>query len=139
MSARTRSASDISENFIGDAEEAYTPDFIETMDALRPSAYNVVDTVQKRRATVFSIAHNSHLLSYHSNNTLPLTMKIPAHTKIVIHRGADRPGRYIWSPFVTKVEFRHRLAELPYSCGAGGPRNRPRARFVLTSPFNAHL
>ncbi|KAH4929110.1 thioredoxin-like fold-containing protein [Parastagonospora nodorum] len=55
-------------------------------------------------------------------------MKIPAHTKIVIHRGADRPGRYIWSPFVTKVEFRHRLAELPYSCGAGGPRNGPKGK-----------
>jgi hypothetical protein len=45
MSACTRSASDITENFTGDAEEANTPDFIETMDALRPSTYNVADTV----------------------------------------------------------------------------------------------
>ncbi|KAF2824296.1 hypothetical protein CC86DRAFT_354227 [Ophiobolus disseminans] len=48
--------------------------------------------------------------------------------KLVIHRGSDRPGRYVWSPFVTKVEFRHRLSGLSYTCGAGGPIGGPKGK-----------
>jgi hypothetical protein len=48
--------------------------------------------------------------------------------KLVLHRGTDRPGRYAWSPFVTKLEFRHRLSDLPYTCGVGGPVAAPNGK-----------
>jgi hypothetical protein len=46
----------------------------------------------------------------------------------VIHRGADRPGLYVWSPFVTKLEFRFRLSGLSYTCGAGGAPAGPKSK-----------
>lgn len=55
-------------------------------------------------------------------------MDTQAAAKIVIHRGADRPGRYVWSPFVTKVEFRLRLSDLLYTCGAAGPFAGPKGK-----------
>jgi hypothetical protein len=57
-------------------------------------------------------------------------MKMDTHpqAKLVIHRGADRSGRYVWSPFVTKVEFRHRLSNLSYTCGVSGPIAGPKGK-----------
>jgi hypothetical protein len=51
-----------------------------------------------------------------------------SEVKLVIHRGTDRPGQYAWSPFVTKVEIRHRLSDLPYTCGPGGPLGGPKGK-----------
>jgi len=49
-------------------------------------------------------------------------------TKLTVHRGFDWPGRYTWSPFVTKLEVRLRFAGLPYAVGAGGPRSAPQGK-----------
>lgn len=49
-------------------------------------------------------------------------------TKITVHRGFDWPGRYTWSPFVTKLEVRLRFAGLPYVVGNGGPRSAPQGK-----------
>jgi hypothetical protein len=55
-------------------------------------------------------------------------MNAKSQATLLIHRGADRPGQYVWSPFVTKVEFRHRLSNLPYACGAAGPFAGPKGK-----------
>jgi hypothetical protein len=47
--------------------------------------------------------------------------------KLIIH-GANKPGQYTWSPFVTKLEFRLRLSDLPYQHGTGGPFTAPRGK-----------
>ncbi|KAJ4363087.1 hypothetical protein N0V83_010207 [Neocucurbitaria cava] len=48
--------------------------------------------------------------------------------KLIVARGAHRAGKYVWSPFVTKLEFRFRLSKLPYENSAGGPLNGPRGK-----------
>jgi hypothetical protein len=51
--------------------------------------------------------------------------------KLVIHRGTDLLGRYSWSPFVTKLEFRHRLSDCTYTCGDGGSAAAPNGKVGL--------
>ncbi|KAG9191988.1 hypothetical protein G6011_10722 [Alternaria panax] len=46
---------------------------------------------------------------------------------IIVH-GANKPGHYTWSPFVTKLEFRLRLAHVPYRHGTGGPISGPKGK-----------
>ncbi|KAJ9629796.1 hypothetical protein H2203_002177 [Taxawa tesnikishii (nom. ined.)] len=46
----------------------------------------------------------------------------------IIFRGSDDPGHYVWSPFVTKLEFRLRLAGIPYRIGAGNPWLGPKGK-----------
>lgn len=55
-------------------------------------------------------------------------MAVRSAQKITIHRGAERSGQYTWSPFVTKLEFRLRLSNLPYVCGSGGPLTGPKGK-----------
>lgn len=55
--------------------------------------------------------------------------------QLIVHRGTDRPGLYAWSPFVTKVEFRLRLSNLPYTCGSEGPASGPKGK---VSPRGRH-
>jgi hypothetical protein len=44
---------------------------------------------------------------------------------ITLHRGWDTPGKYVWSPFVTKVEFRLRTSKTPYRTASGSPGSSP--------------
>jgi hypothetical protein len=62
-------------------------------------------------------------------------MDTKSQAKLVVHRGADRPGQYVWSPFVTKLEFRHRLSSLPYACGAAGPFAGPKGKIPWVELF----
>jgi hypothetical protein len=55
-------------------------------------------------------------------------METLSQASLIIHRGADRPGRYTWSPFVTKLETRFRLSGLSYTCGAGGAPAGPKGK-----------
>lgn len=48
--------------------------------------------------------------------------------KIVLFRGWKDTGRYVWSPFVTKIELRLRLAGRPYQTDVGSPRDAPRGK-----------
>lgn len=50
------------------------------------------------------------------------------HTTITLYRGWDDGGTYVWSPFVTKVEFRLRLAGVSYLTAAGSPRQAPKGK-----------
>jgi hypothetical protein len=56
------------------------------------------------------------------------TMEAPNHPSITIFRGWDTPTKYVWSPFVTKTEFRLRTASLPYTSAAGSPRTAPKGK-----------
>ena len=47
---------------------------------------------------------------------------------ITIYRGAPRPGVFVWSPFVTKVEARFRFSGLSYRTDAGSPMKSPRGK-----------
>ncbi|KAF2242443.1 hypothetical protein BU26DRAFT_524558 [Trematosphaeria pertusa] len=58
---------------------------------------------------------------------------------ITLYRGWDESGRYVWSPFVTKVEFRLRTSEAPYTCAVGSTRSGPKGKIPyveLMTPNN---
>ncbi|KAF2475861.1 uncharacterized protein BDR25DRAFT_89111 [Lindgomyces ingoldianus] len=52
---------------------------------------------------------------------------------ITLYRGWDSPGKYVWSPFVTKLEFRLRTSHLPYSCAAGSTASGPTGKIPYIS------
>ncbi|KAJ4359903.1 uncharacterized protein N0V89_000460 [Didymosphaeria variabile] len=59
---------------------------------------------------------------------------------ITLYRGWNTPNQYVWSPFVTKVEFRLRTSNMSYTCGVGGPRSGPRGKIPyleITRPGSA--
>ncbi|KAK7187764.1 hypothetical protein DPSP01_010812 [Paraphaeosphaeria sporulosa] len=58
---------------------------------------------------------------------------------ITLYRGWNTPSQYVWSPFVTKVEFRLRTSHVPYTCGVGGPRAGPRGKipYLEITPLDA--
>ncbi len=47
---------------------------------------------------------------------------------ITLFRGWLDPGRYVWSPFVTKLEARFRFCGIKYSTDSGGPRSAPKGK-----------
>lgn len=50
------------------------------------------------------------------------------HTQLIVQRGTERFGRYSWSPFVSKVEFRLRLSGVSYVCGEESPASGPKGK-----------
>ncbi|KAF1983199.1 hypothetical protein K402DRAFT_396905 [Aulographum hederae CBS 113979] len=54
-------------------------------------------------------------------------------TQLTLFRGWDAPTSYVWSPFVTKLEFRLRLATLPYKPAAGSPKSAPTGKIPYIS------
>ncbi|PSN69519.1 hypothetical protein BS50DRAFT_572639 [Corynespora cassiicola Philippines] len=49
-------------------------------------------------------------------------------TDITIYRGWDTPGKYVWSPFVNKLEFRLRTSGIKYACAAGSIHAAPKGK-----------
>ena len=47
---------------------------------------------------------------------------------ITLYRAWDTPGKYVWSPFVTKVEFRLRTSKLHYKNAIGAPHSGPKGK-----------
>ncbi|RAH86866.1 glutathione S-transferase [Aspergillus japonicus CBS 114.51] len=47
---------------------------------------------------------------------------------ITLYRGFPWPGKYTWSPFVTKLEARLRFAGISYRTDAGSPLGSPRGK-----------
>ncbi|KAF2097653.1 hypothetical protein NA57DRAFT_77905 [Rhizodiscina lignyota] len=47
------------------------------------------------------------------------------HHIVTLFRGWTGRGYYVWSPFVTKLELRLRLSNLPYQTAGGSPRTAP--------------
>lgn len=54
--------------------------------------------------------------------------------KITVYRGSASTGKYVWSPFVTKLEARLRFSNVPYRLGGGSPRSAPGGKipYVVT-------
>jgi hypothetical protein len=48
--------------------------------------------------------------------------------KLTLYRGWRSKGVYVWSPFVTKVEFRLRAANIPYSIEGGSTTAAPKGK-----------
>jgi Glutathione S-transferase N-terminal domain len=52
---------------------------------------------------------------------------------ITLFRGWKENGVYVWSPFVTKLELRLRLAGIKYTTQAGNPRTAPTGKIPYVS------
>lgn len=66
-----------------------------------------------------------------------MSSQSPSQPQITLCRGWKDLGRYVWSPFVTKVELRLRLADLPYKTESGSLKQSPRGKIpyvVFTDP-----
>jgi hypothetical protein len=47
---------------------------------------------------------------------------------ITLYRGWDDKGKYVWSPFVIKLELRLRVSHVSYQTGAGSMRTAPKGK-----------
>jgi glutathione S-transferase len=56
------------------------------------------------------------------------TMSTKPQPKITVYRGWDTPGQYVWSPFVTKLEFRLRTSNTPYTSACGSFSAAPKGK-----------
>jgi len=57
-----------------------------------------------------------------------MTSKTSSQSQITLYRGWKDTGKYVWSPFVTKVELRLRIDGIKYSTEAGSPLKGPRGK-----------
>ena len=48
--------------------------------------------------------------------------------KITLFRGWHASNQYVWSPFVTKVEFQFRLNNVRYTVDSGSPTSAPKGK-----------
>ena len=49
-------------------------------------------------------------------------------TRVTLYRGWLDPGKYVWSPFVTKLEARLRFSGLKYTTDSGSPKTAPKGK-----------
>lgn len=61
-----------------------------------------------------------------------------AHPQITLFRGWKDLGKYVWSPFVTKLELRLRIAGLKYRTEEGSKFKSPKGKipYVTIVPAN---
>jgi hypothetical protein len=55
-------------------------------------------------------------------------MSDPNKAELKLYRGWKDPGRFVWSPFVTKIELRLRVAEVKYHTEVGSVREAPKGK-----------
>jgi len=62
-------------------------------------------------------------------------LEIPS-SRLKLYRGSVDAGKYVSSPFVTKIEFRLRMADVPYALDAGAPWLGPKGKipYVEVAP-----
>lgn len=70
----------------------------------------------------------SPLKSSTRSSSVALAMASKSQPSITLYRGWDEKGRYVWSPFVTKVEFRLRTSNASYTNAIGSTRSGPRGK-----------
>lgn len=59
---------------------------------------------------------------------MPYSVVAPETTNYTLFRGSSDGTKYASSPFVTKVEFRMRLANIPYKVDGGAPWLGPKGK-----------
>lgn len=59
------------------------------------------------------------------------------HTKPQLYRGWLSPGKYVWSPFVIKLETRLRLGGIEYDTQVGSIRTAPKGKIPYIKLFEA--
>ena len=66
----------------------------------------------------------------------PEPVRFIPESKLKLFRGSVDAGKYVSSPFVTKIEFRLRLADVPYALDAGAPWLGPKGKipYVEVAP-----
>ena len=57
-----------------------------------------------------------------------MTSKSTTQPHITVYRGWKDSGKYVWSPFVTKLEFRLRYGGLSYETEAGSMFKAPKGK-----------
>ncbi|PGH35793.1 hypothetical protein GX50_01377 [[Emmonsia] crescens] len=57
--------------------------------------------------------------------------------QLILHRGWPDKGKYVWSPFVVKVEARLRFAGVNYEVQGGTPRTAPKGKIPYVEIRNA--
>jgi hypothetical protein len=57
-----------------------------------------------------------------------MSAKQLAQPSVTLFRGWPDRGCYVWSPFVTKLEFHLRLSGVPYAVEAGSPLKAPKGK-----------
>ncbi|KAH7120742.1 putative glutathione S-transferase [Dendryphion nanum] len=62
-----------------------------------------------------------------TTTTKTRTMSNPS-ASLTLFRGWDEPGKYVWSPFTTKLEFRLRMSHLPYTRAIGATTSGPKGK-----------
>lgn len=58
----------------------------------------------------------------------PLNGTNTSNADITVFRGWEDPGKYVWSPYVTKLEARLRLADVKYGVAAGSVKAGPKGK-----------
>ena len=61
-------------------------------------------------------------------NEVPEEIRQIPQSRLKLYRGSEDAGLYVSSPFVTKIEFRLRLAGIPYALDAGAPWLGPKGK-----------
>ncbi|KAK5227373.1 hypothetical protein LTR72_003363 [Exophiala xenobiotica] len=59
-------------------------------------------------------------------------------SQLILYRGWPGTGKYTWSPFVTKVEFRCRQGHLPYQAEVGGANGAPKGKIPYVDLRQLH-
>jgi len=57
-----------------------------------------------------------------------MTSETSSQSQITLYRGWKDTGKYVWSPFVTKIELRFRIEGIKYYTEAGSPSKAPRGK-----------
>ncbi len=57
-----------------------------------------------------------------------MVIEAKSFPRLTLYRGWDSPGVYVWSPFVTKLDARFRIAGLAYQSESGSALKAPKGK-----------
>lgn len=85
-------------------------------------------TLDKLTEPFFPLGTKLYLLTRLRKSRSNMTSKSTTQPRITIYRGWEDPGKYVWSPFVTKLELRLRYGGLSYETKAGSTFKAPKGK-----------
>jgi glutathione S-transferase len=80
--------------------------------------------ISKSRSALLFKFHST----YNKDSLHQFAMATKEQPAITLYRGFDDRGKYVWSPFVTKLEFRLRTSSTPYKAAIGSPGGGPKGK-----------